>query len=152
MNGSKIVAFGQAFWSLFAEKNLTVKNFLFCREFPWSNKKFLWKISLAVEKFLDCVKIPWPSKISFTVENFLDYGKIPWLWKNSLTVEKFFDYGKLTFFTVKKIIGLIILKTNANVEIINRYILNLEQKLSSLAFFVVDKINIISSRRLKHKY
>ena len=33
-----------------------------------------------------------------------------------------------------------------------RPILNLEHKLSSLAFFAVHKISIIFNRRLKHKY
>ena len=33
-----------------------------------------------------------------------------------------------------------------------RHILNLEHKLSSLAFFAVDKISIIFNGRLKHKY
>ena len=37
------------------------------------------------------------------------------------------------------------MKAHANVEAIKKYILNLEQKLISLAFFVVDKINIIYS-------
>ena len=32
------------------------------------------------------------------------------------------------------------------------YILNLEQKLSSVTFFVVDEINIIFSKKFKHKY
>ena len=49
--------------------------------------------------------------------------------------ENFIDSGKLTFFTAEKIIDLIILKANAIVETIKAYILNLEQKLSSLAFF-----------------
>ena len=66
----------------------------------------------------------------------------------SLTVEKFLDCGKIAFLTAEKIV----LKANANVETIKTYILNLEQKLSSLAFFAVDKISIIFSRRLKHEY
>ena len=33
-----------------------------------------------------------------------------------------------------------------------RHIVNLEHKLSSLAFFAVHKISIIFNRRLKHKY
>ena len=69
----------------------------------------------------------------------------------SWTVQKFLDYVKLTFLTAQKIISVIILKTNANVKTIKTYILNLEQKLSSHFFFMVDKINIIFSRRLKHK-
>ena len=36
------------------------------------------------------------------------------------------------FLTAEKIIGLITFKANANVEIVKTYILNLEQKLSSL--------------------
>ena len=69
----------------------------------------------------------------------------------SWTVQKFLDCVKLTFLTAQKIISVIILKTNANVKTIKTYILNLEQKLSSHFFFMVDKINIIFSRRLKHK-
>ena len=72
-------------------------------------------------------------------EKFLDCGN-------------FFDCGKVTFLTAEKIIGLIILKANRNIEIIKTYILNLQQKLSSVTFFVVDKINIIFSRKFKHKH
>ena len=54
--------------------------------------------------------------------------------------------------TAEKIIGLKILKTNASVESINTYLLSLEQKRSLLAYFEVDKINIIFSQRHKHKY
>ena len=50
--------------------------------------------------------------------------------KKFLTVERFLDCGKLSFLTAEKIT----LKANANVETINTYILNLEQKFSSLAF------------------
>ena len=50
-----------------------------------------------------------------------------------------------------KIIGLIILNASSKLGTIKKYILNLEQKLSSLVF-KVDKINIIFSRRLKNKY
>ena len=74
-----------------------------------------------------------------TIEKFLDCRKVSWL-------------CKLTFLTAEKIIDLIILKTNANVETIKTDILNLEQKLSSFAFFTVDKINIIFNGSLKHKY
>ena len=49
------------------------------------------------------------------------------------------------FLTAEKIIGLIILKTNADVEAIKIFFLSLEQKLKSLAFFAVDKIDIILS-------
>ena len=66
--------------------------------------------------------------------------------KSSLSVENFSDCEKLTFLTAEKIIDLKILKTNANIEIMKRYSLNLEQKLSSLVIFAVDKINIIFSR------
>ena len=72
--------------------------------------------------------------------------------KISLIVENFLDCGKLTFLTAEKVIGVIILKTNANVETIKTYILNIEQKLSSVAFFVADKVSTIFLRRLKHKY
>ena len=65
-----------------------------------------------------------------------------------MTVEYFLDCGKLTFLSAEKIIGLIILKTNTNVETIKTYILNLEQNVILLVFFIIDKINIISSIRL----
>ena len=45
----------------------------------------------------------------------------------------------------------IIFKANAIVKTVKTNILNLEQKLSSFAFFAVDKISIIFSRILKHK-
>ena len=60
-----------------------------------------------------------------------------------MIVENFLNCGKLPFLAAEKIIGLIILKTNTNAETIKTYIFNLEQKLSSLAFFVVDKISFI---------
>ena len=63
-------------------------------------------------------------------------------------MEKFLDCGKFTFLNAKKIIDLMILKTNANVETIKTSILNVEEKLSLLAFFAVDKISILFSRRL----
>ena len=49
-------------------------------------------------------------------------------------------------------IGLIIFETSYTFETIKTYILNIEQKLSSFAFFVIDKINITFSQRPKHKY
>ena len=52
----------------------------------------------------------------------------------------------------RKKIGLKTLKANAKVQTIKTCILNLEQKLISLTIFAADKINIIFSRRLKHKY
>ena len=55
------------------------------------------------------------------------------------------DCGKSTFLTAEKMI----FKVNANVETIKTYILNLEQKLNSLA---ADKISIIYSGRFKRKY
>ena len=51
-------------------------------------------------------------------------------------MEIFLYHGKLTILTVEKIIGLIILKRNANIETIKTYILYLEQKLSSVVFFL----------------
>ena len=65
-----------------------------------------------------------------------------------MTVEKFFDCGKFTFLNAEKIIDLIILETNANGETIKTSILNVEEKLSLLAFFAVDKICVLFSRRL----
>ena len=82
-----------------------------------------------MESFLECGKFPLLWKISLSVEKFLDRGK------NFLTVENFLVQEKLTFLTAEKIIGLIILKTNTSVENINTYLLSLEQKLKSLAFF-----------------
>ena len=82
------------------------------------------------------------------MEKFLEYGKVPWISKSSLAAEKFFDCGKITFLAAEKI-RLIILKANANDETIKTYILNLEQKSSSLAFLAVDKHKYL---RLKHKY
>ena len=50
--------------------------------------------------------------------------------------ERFLNYGKLTFLTAEKIIGLINLrKKNASVKTIKTYLLSLEQRLSSRAFF-----------------
>ena len=49
-------------------------------------------------------------------------------------MENFFDCGKLTFLTAEKIIGLVILEANVNVETIKAYILNLEQKIIHLSF------------------
>ena len=132
--------------SLFVE-NFLYQVKLFCGKFPW-----LRKTSLFEENFLDCRRISWSRKIFLTVQKFLYQGKFPWLWKNSLIKENFLDCGKLIFLIAEKIMGLIILKTNASVETIKTYILSLDQKPSLLAFFVVDKMNIIFSRRFKHKY
>ena len=70
---------------------------------------------------------------SLFAEN-VDCRKFPWLWEIFLIAENFLDCGKVTFLTVEKIIGLIILKTNTNNEIIKTHILDLEQKLSSVVF------------------
>ena len=99
-----------------------------------------------MESFLECGKFPLLWKISLSVEKLLDQGKIFWLWKTSLFQEK------LTFLTAEKTIGLIILKTNTSVENIKTYLLSLEQKLKSLAFFEVDKANIMLSWRIKHNF
>ena len=110
-----------------------------------------------MEKFLGCGKVfdcgivTWLWNISLAVEKFLDCGKVPWLEKSYLTAEKFLDCGKITFFTEEKITDLIILKAKLTLKPL-RYILSLEQKCSSLAFFSVDKISSTFSRRLKHKY
>ena len=66
--------------------------------------------------------------------------------------ENLLDCGKCTFLTAGKIIGLIILETNDSVETIKTYLLSLEQKLSLLEFFAVDKVNIIFTQKLKLKY
>ena len=150
MNESKILAFREPFWSLFAEKffdcvkilvcgkrpwsrkKRIVGNFFVCGKFPWSSKVFLWKISLTVENLFVCGKFMWSRKsflwkISFSVENYLDCWQITWSRKVSLTVEKFLDQRNFpwqckTYF----------LDCRKNNE---TYILSLEQKLSSLTFF-----------------
>ena len=145
-------------FDLFLQKIfLTGLECLFVENFLDQRKDFyLWKNSLFVENFFDQRKKKlW--KTSLFVENFLDQvkcfgGKFPWLWKNSSIKKNSLDCGKLTFFTAEKIIGLIILKTNSTVKTIKTYILSLEQKLSPLASFTAGKINIIFSRRLKHKH
>ena len=137
-----------------------VENFLDCRRFSW-----LWKSSLIKKQFLDHRKVPWLWKtsliheISLTVENFLDCEKLPKIFltvESYLIKENFLECRKFlwsrknlcllkNFLTAEKIIGLIILKTNADVEAIKIFFLSLEQKLKSLAFFAVDKIDIILS-------
>ena len=112
----------------------TVESFIVCGKFYWSSKLFCRKC--------DCRKVSRLWKSSLTVEKFLE--------KSSLYVEKLCDCEKLTFLTAEKIIDLKILKANANIEIMKRYSLNLEQKLSSLVTFVVDKISIIFSRWLNY--
>ena len=82
------------------------------------------------------------------LEKFLDQI---FLWKSPLMTEKFLGHGnfldcrKLTFLTVKY-------NRSNNSETITIYIFNLEQKLNSPTFFVVDKIIIIFSRRFKYNY
>ena len=137
--------------SLIKDKKNFCGKIHWCRKLSWSSK-----IVFTVENIFVSGKFPWPSKI-FLCKKFLDCGKISWLWKIPLIMEIFLDYGR-NVLTLKNLfswlhkIDLIILKTNANVETIKTYILNLEEKLSSLTFFAVDKINIICSRRFKDKY
>ena len=138
-----------------------------CGKHFWSKKDFcLQKTFLFMENLFDqlkffCRKHSCLCKISTIVKNFLTVrklsycGKVPGLWKISKTLEILqgrIYQGKFTFLTAKKRIGLIILKSNASVKTIKTYILSLEQKLSLLTLFAVDKINIIFSRSLKHKY
>ena len=85
----------------------TAEKFFDCGKVPW-----LWKSSLIVENFLDWEKVPWLRKSSLILEKLLECEKVPWL------REKFLDCGKLTFLTAGKVIGLVILKTDANVETI----------------------------------
>ena len=68
-----------------------------------------------------------------------------------LIVGNFLDCGKVTFLTVEKIIGLIILKTNTNNEIIKTHILDLEQKLSSVVFLCYMKSILYSVEDLNLK-
>ena len=86
------------------------------------------------------------------MEKLLDCGKVSCPWKSSLTVKKYLDQGKITFMTAEKIVNLIILKANARVETMKIYIFSLEQTLSLLTFFAVEKISPIFSKRLKDKY
>ena len=67
-------------------------------------------------------------------------------------MEEFFDCEKLNFFTAEKTVSLMTLKANANAETIKKYILNLEQKVSSLTFLGVGKINIMCIKRPNHKH
>ena len=67
-------------------------------------------------------------------------------------MEEFFDCEKLTFLTTEKTVSLMTLKANANAETIKTYILNLEQKFSSLTFSGVGKINIMCIKRPNHKH
>ena len=83
-------------------------------------------------------------KNSLNVKKLLECGKVPSMWKTSLIVEN--------LLSAQKIRGLIISKANTNVETIKTYISNLGQKLIILNFFVVDKINIMCSKRCKQKY
>ena len=98
-----------------------------------------------VENVPDYGKFSWLWKISLTPENFLNCGNLSWLWKISLAVEKSLVCGKRIFFIAK-------ISTSNNFETIKINIFNLEQKLSSFIFAVVDEINIIFSRRIKHQY
>ena len=98
LNGSKRLPFRKPFFGKFPWWNfslwkisLAVENFLdqfFHRKFPC-----LWKISLIkffVENFLDCKKFPYSnflSKIFWTVENFLI----------KFFMENFLDCGKLSW-------------------------------------------------------
>ena len=59
-------------------------------------------------------------------------------------MEKFLDCGKFTFLTAEKIIGLVILEANVNVETIKAYILNLEQKIIHLSFLGQTKSTLHS--------
>ena len=70
-------------------------------------------------------------------ENFLDYGRVP--------------CTKIYFLDCRKNNRSNNFEKNASVEIMKTYVLSLEQRLIPLAFFAVDKINIIFSQRLKHK-
>ena len=98
-----------------------------------------------VENFPDYGKFYWLWKISLTPESFLYCGNLSWLWKISLAVEKSLVCGKRIFFIAK-------ISRSNNFEIIKTNLFNLEQKLSSFIFVVVDKINIIFSRGIKHEY
>ena len=161
------MAYRKICWSFF------VGNFLLCWKFSWSWQNFLccklfylWKMSLIMdkfsfsEKFLDYGKLPFCGKFpcllktylikekSLFAKNVLDQGKI-FVCEKRLWSRKNLYLHKKSFLTAEKIISLIILKTNASVETIKTYFLSLKQKLNSLAFFAVDKINIIFTWGLK---
>ena len=108
--------------SSFAEKFLDCVKTFFCGKLSWlKNFHFVrgkrsWKKTfLFVEKYLD--------QVIFSCRNLF------WLLKSSLTVEKLFDQEKFTFLAEKKILDLIIFKTNISVETIKTNILSLEHKL-----------------------
>ena len=137
MNGSKILNFRKVYL------------IFICENIFWLLKIFLiMEKVLSVESFLDQgIFFFW--KASLFVENFFDHGqiyvckKLPWSWKNVCLWK--------TFLTTEKIIGLIFLKTNTNVETIKFYFLSMEQKPNSLVFFAVDRIKIIFKWALKYK-
>ena len=130
---------------------LFMENFLVCGKFSWKRKFFfvenisvcgkfpwLWKISLTVKTFLYCRRVPWSSSVFLIVKNFVDQ-------------EKFLDWGKFTFYTAENLVGLIVFKRNATVGMTEIYFLILEQNVTLLTlFFVVHKINITFTWRLKH--
>ena len=131
-------------------KNLFVENFIVCRKFSRLSRLFVEnfltcrKLYLFVENFLDQVnffgaKVLWLWKMFLIVGNFLGCGTFPWLWETY-------------YLGWRKELSLNTLKTNANVEAYQTHILNLEQSYSSLAFFVVNKVNFIFSGRLNRKY
>ena len=150
MNGFKSLASGKSFWSLFGEKNFTVKKSMCVENFLYWKTVLIVENFFCEENFLVCGKAPWlwkrSRKIFLTVENFLRCGNYPWSRKISLIKENLLSWLQ------KNIMDLIILKRNASVETIKTYLLNLEQKRSLLVYFAVDETDIIFSQRGKHKY
>lgn len=122
--------------------------------FPWN--KFLFFPKKATLKifpiffqkklfpfFSTPISKPFPNKNSYILAHFLTPTWNFCLWKTSLLVENFYGCGKFTFLNAERIIGLIILKTNTSVETIHR-------AETCLLIFVVNEINIMFTRRLKH--
>ena len=118
LNGSKILAFREPFWSLFAENFFDCVKIFVCVKLTWSRKKsfaenlafwkFFWSSKFLCKNFFGSRKLHcfWNSlleihgnfpqlwKISTTVEKFLVCWKVSLLWKSSLIVVKFLDQGK----------------------------------------------------------
>ena len=117
-------------WKTLLTEKKIVENFLVCRKFLWSCRSFLWKISFTVENFTICGKFPWPS-------NFF-CRKSPWQWIISMFTEIFLGSGKVFWLWKTCILDCRKNNRSNNFETIKTYNLNLEQKLSSCTFFVVD--------------
>lgn len=119
-----------------------INSYFFLKKPPWRYFLYFFKKNYSLF-FSTPTSKPFPNKNAYILAHFL----IPtWnfcLWKTSLLVENFYGCGKFTFLNAERIIGLIILKTNTSVETIHR-------AETCLLIFVVNEINIMFTRRLKH--